>query len=298
MGCLVAGLLLEAGHEVWLLDCFAGRARQLARSGVRLEGIGGTRTVYPHVTTRTDHIGGVDLVFILVKAYDTAAAARSASELSVESTQVITLQNGYGNAETIQHSASVSGVIAGATSHGATHLGVGHIRHAGAGNTIIGRLGAEPDERLRQVASLLTAAGIETETSARIETALWRKLAINAAINPLTALTRLRNGQLLESPATLELLDAVVEETEGILSRADVRLPGPAMAEQVRAVCRTTATNRSSMLQDIENGRRTEIDAINGTLVALATDLGLDAPINELLTNLVSAIPERRSSGD
>jgi len=292
MGCLFASLLDEAGHQVWLLDRSPERARELARSGVRIEGIGGRRIVHPRVAARAADIGGVDLVFMWVKAYDTASAAESMADLLAERTQVITLQNGYGNAETIQRFASPSQVITGATSHGATYLGVGQVRHAGAGDTAIGRLGAEADDRVRQVAALLTKAGIETGVSARIEGALWRKLVINAAINPLTAIARLRNGQLLESPETLKLLDAVVEEAKGILSRAKVDLPGPDVGEQVRAVCRATAANQSSMLQDVERGRRTEIEAINGALVALATDVGLGAPVNELLTNLVSALTE------
>ena len=296
MGCLFASLLSEAGHEVWLLDRSPQRAREIARSGVHIEGIGGARIVHPRISARAADIGGVDLVFMWVKAYDTASAVESISDLLTERTQVITLQNGHGNAQTIQRFASSSGVIAGATSHGATLLGVGQVRHAGTGDTVIGRLGADADDRVRQVAALLTTAGIDTRVSDQIEGALWRKLVINAAINPLTAITRLRNGQLLESPETLRLLDSVVEEAKGILSRADVDLPGPDMGEQVRAVCRATAANQSSMLQDVERGRRTEINAINGALVALATDLSLGAPINELLTNLVSALTEHRGT--
>lgn len=292
MGCLFAALLTEAGHEVWLLDRSSQRAREIARTGVCLEGLGGDRTVHPNVSTRATDIGGVNLIFMWVKAYDTASAVKSTSPLLAEHTQIITLQNGCGNAETIQRAVPGVGVIAGATSHGATHLGVGRVRHVGAGDTTIGRLGGEAGDCVRRVAALLTTAGIETRVSAPIEAALWRKLVINAAINPLTAITRLRNGQLLESPQARKLLYAVVEEATRILSLTDVDLAGPDMGEQVREVCRATAGNRSSMLQDVEHGRRTEIDAINGALVALAASLGTEAPINELLTNLVTALSE------
>ncbi len=289
MGCLFAGLLKEAGHDLWVLDRSAERAEQIARRGIRIEGIGGDRVVRVNATCSPRDAGAMDLIFLWVKAYDTQEAIESSRPLLAPHTEVVSLQNGWGNLEAIVRVTGPRRAIGGITSLGATRLDVGRVLHAGTGDTVIGRPDGRIDD-LERVAGLLSGAGIPTRTSPDIEDAIWSKLIINAAINPLTALTRLKNGQLLEREDTRRLLDAVVDESKEIVLRSGGALIYPDIRRQVYTVCERTAPNTSSMLQDVQRGRRTEIDAINGALVDRARSLGVDAPVNETLTRLVKAL--------
>jgi 2-dehydropantoate 2-reductase len=252
--------------------------------------------------------GSPDLVFVWVKAYDTPSAIKMIHPILADYTHVISLQNGLGNLEAIAQMVNPEKIIGGITSHGATLIDTGHIRHAGKGDTIIGRRRTEPfvptssggklrevmnkqiDDELQKIANLLSGAGIETKVSSDVESTIWSKLIVNAAINPLTAITRLKNGQLLESDETRRLLDLVAEESEKIVKIAGISLAYPDIKSKVYDVCEATAQNTSSMLQDILRGRRTEIDAINGAIVEKAKELNINAPVNEMLTCLVKML--------
>jgi len=290
MGCLFAGLLREAGHDIWVLDKSPERARRLFQGGIQVEGIGGPRVLRVNATSDPREAGPVDLVFVWVKAYDTQKAAEAARPVLAPRTRVVSLQNGWGNLEAIGRVVGPRRLIGGITSIGATWVDAGRVRYAGRGDTVIGVLDKQADDAARRVAGLLSEAGIPTEVSPDVEGVIWSKLVVNAAINPLTALTRLKNGQLLERDETRRLLDAVAEESEGIVVRSGIPLIYPDIRRQVHAVCERTASNTSSMLQDVLRGRRTEVDAINGALVERAGALGLEAPLNEALTRLVRAL--------
>jgi 2-dehydropantoate 2-reductase len=122
-----------------------------------------------------------------------------------------------------------------------------------------------------------------------VQSVLWRKAAVNSAINPVTALTGLRNGQLLEVPALRSLLRQVTQESATVAEHLGHDLSPAPMPDEVEAICRLTAGNRSSMLQDLSAGRRTEIDQINGAIVETAREAGLSAPLNATLAGLVRA---------
>jgi 2-dehydropantoate 2-reductase len=132
-------------------------------------------------------------------------------------------------------------------------------------------------------------AGIETEVSTRIHDLVWNKLLTNVGINALTALTGLKNGKLLDFPETLRLMEALVSEAAEVARRKGVRIDKNPL-EKVKAVAEATRENRSSMGQDFDFKRRTEIDAINGAVVREAAKLGISVPYNQIVTDLVKAI--------
>jgi len=293
MGCLFAGLLVEAGQEdVWLFDKHEERAREIAKNGLRIEGIGGTRSVLG-VKTSVDaqEIGFADLVLICVKSYDTAEASHSILPTVGDATVVLTLQNGLTNVEIISQILGEDKVVAGVTSHGATMLGIGHVRHAGTGETVIGEPAGGSSSRTERIADILTSAGVQTTVSCNIYNSIWTKLVMNAAINPLTAITKLRNGELLEYDETRKLLSTTAEEAARVAAVVSgLELPVGDATSLVEKVCRATSSNVSSMLQDVLRQKRTEIDAINGAIVNEARKMGIEAPINETLTYLVKGV--------
>jgi 2-dehydropantoate 2-reductase len=160
--------------------------------------------------------------------------------------------------------------------------------HTGEGKV---NLGTNP--RQAELQEVLVSAGFQVEIVADPKSLLWGKLVINAAINPLTAILGIPNGDLLTQPDTRELLSEVATEAEFIAYHNGVMLPYPDPIEAVEQVARNTAGNHSSMLQDVLNGRPTEIDAINGAIVLEAEKVGVPTPVNRVLWHLVKGLDSK-----
>ena len=291
MGCLFAARLgrSKAKPDVWLLDKDARRARKIEKKGICVEGLMNFRW---RVRTTVDagKIGHSELVILFTKSYDTEKALGSIGPLLSPETDVLTLQNGLGNLELIAEMVGQDRALGGATAHGATLLEVGRIRHAGMGETTIGKSGGEVSSDLRRIAREFNAAGIVTRISRDINAVIWSKLVINAGINALAAITRLPNGALLEYRGTKEIMRRAVLEAAQVARKKKVRLKYQDPVRKVESVCRATSNNICSMLQDVIQKKRTEIDFINGAIVRQAKILGIKAPLNELLTDLVEGI--------
>ncbi|MCF4151095.1 2-dehydropantoate 2-reductase [Dethiosulfovibrio sp. F2B] len=291
MGCLYGGRLAEAGFDVTLVDVWKEHVDGINSDGLRIEGIGGKRIVKGiKAVTDPNRAGQVDLLVVFVKATLTKTAMEGALGLVGDGTRVLTLQNGLGNVETLSDIVGPDRLIAGTTAHGSTLLGPGSIKHAGEGPTVIGNLSGKTDPFLEELAEILEKAGFSVQISENVMGLIWGKLIVNVGINALTAITGLRNGRLLDFPETKELMRMAVEEALEVARRKGIVLNDPDPARHVEEVCRSTAENRSSMLQDVMNRRRTEIDAINGAVVAEAEKLGLSAPVNLVLFNLVKTL--------
>lgn len=296
MGGLFAARLAAAGEDVSVVDVWAEHVETIRTQGLILEtGEGEVRTK-PVAVTRVEDLttGAADLVIVFVKSGMTAAAARSAQTILGPAGRVLTLQNGLGNAEIIAEVFGADRVLAGTTAQGATLIGPGRIRHGGRGDTHIGRLTGPVDDFCREAAMILSRAGIPAIAEDAVQSLIWGKLVINVGINALTALLRFTNGQLNDHAETRELVKLAVAEAAQVAAASDVRLPYDNAVEKVLAVAAATATNRSSMLQDILRGRATEIDAINGALVREGVRLGVPTPVNATLTLLIKALEKQQ----
>jgi 2-dehydropantoate 2-reductase len=291
MGSLFGALLAEAGNEVWLFDVWAEHVETIKRDGLSIEREGKTRSVKLNATTDPDRIGQAELAIIFVKSTQTRSAARTAQRIAGSHGKVMTLQNGMGNADAIAECIEPDRVLAGTTSHGATLLGAGHIRHAGVGATTIGSWAAGEDGRRLAVefAEFFNRAGIETAAVDDVRSVIWNKLLINIGINAITALSGIKNGQILDLDITRNLSRAAVEEAMAVARAQKVKINEDAV-DIVFKVAKATAVNRSSMGQDVDNKRQTEIAAINGFIVAEARKLGIEAPINFALTALIKTL--------
>ena len=291
MGSLFGAMLAEAGNEVWLHDVWAEHVQTINKHGLTIEREGQTRTLSIAATATPEQIGQAQLVIIFVKSTHTALAAETARKLAGSDGAVMTLQNGMGNADILSEFIDPERVLAGTTSHGATMLGPGSIRHAGIGATTIGAW-AETEqgrERARKLSDFFTQTGIETEAVDDVRSVLWNKLLINIGINAITALTAIKNGQILDLEITRKLSRNAVEEAMKIAREMNIKVREDAV-DHVYAVAEATAVNRSSMGQDVDNKRQTEIRTINGFIVREANRLGLKAPVNETLTALIQTL--------
>ena len=289
MGSLFGGLLSRAGEELWLVGYRKEQVETICSVGLTLEEKEKSQIIPMKATPNVTSVGKADLVIFFVKTYDTERAVSDSLVLEKEDTVFLTLQNGLGNEEAICKKIDRNKVMLGVTGQGATLLRPGHVRHAGWGKTFVGELDHRITDRATRIAQMFCKAGIETEASPNIHDQVWGKLVVNAGINALTALTGFKNGQLLDYPETARLMERLVFEAAQVARRKGVHIEEDPI-EKVRKAAEATRENRSSMGQDFDHRRRTEIDAINGAVVREAQALGILSPFNQAVSDLVKAI--------
>ncbi|MBL7064231.1 MAG: 2-dehydropantoate 2-reductase [Anaerolineae bacterium] len=288
MGSLFGGKL-SAVTEVTLLDPWAEHVAAMQQDGLHIVELNGDETIIPvAATTDPAAVPEVDLVIVFVKAHATRRASQWASRFLAPDGLALTLQNGVGNAEMMAEVLGADRVVAGITSHGATLLGPGRVRHAGKGPTHVA-MRPEVAERLSDAAAAFGQAGFEVHLSDDLESLVWGKLIINVGINGLTAILRVPNGQLVEIPAASALMAQAVAEAEAVCQAKGIVLPYDDPLGRVREVARATATNRSSMLQDVLRGVPTEIGVINEAIVRAGERLGVSTPANEFIVTTIRA---------
>jgi 2-dehydropantoate 2-reductase len=295
MGCLLAAALSDAGHAVFLLDRDAERARRLSLRGITFWRGGTARVVRLPVAAPVDGVPPAwqhpDLIAIAVKAYDTRAAVAGALRLARPHTRWISLQNGLGNAEVLAESVPATQIACATTAMGATRGAEGVVREAGCGVTRWApAVGGAAHGVFTEWAAALAAQGWPVERCDTAAEVVWSKAVINAAINPVTALWRVSNGTAAQRPALAALMAAAANEGGRIAAALGIRLSFADPAAAAAQVCRQTADNLSSMLQDVLAGRRTEVDALNGALVAAAGPAGVAVPVITDLWRRVKAL--------
>lgn len=287
---------LSAVADVSMIGSWREALDTIREHGITIDGDSCCHEVY--TADDPDDAPAADLAIVLTKAYKTPIAAEVAAKTLKPDGLALTLQNGLGNIEVLSAHVGADRAMQGVTMQGATLLGPGHIRTSGRGATHLGyvpiELAAPRDWSAHHLAyeitALLNAAGLKAQLSADIDGLVWGKVIINAAINPLTAILRIPNGALLESEDTIGVMKTAALEAAAVAAAQGIRLPYLDPVERVKYVAELTATNHSSMLQDVLNQRQTEIDAINGQIVERGRALGVPTPVNAVLTSLMRAI--------
>ena len=285
LGCVFAARL-AAVAEVWMLGAWAEGIAAVQRRGIAIHEPDGSLTQV-QVMAGSDPAAAApaDCALVLVKSYQTGRAAAWAARVLAAAGLAVTLQNGLDNGPILAAAVGAERSAVGVTYVGATLLGPGEARLAACQPTFIG-----PARGADRLAALLNAAGLEAHVTAAITEQLWGKVVANAAINPLTALWHASNGELLASAERRALLAALAAEAAAVARGLGCSLPCDDPAVYVEQVCRATAANRSSMLQDVLAGRPTEIDSINGALIAEGRRLGIPTPYNEAVWRLVRGL--------
>ena len=258
----------------------------LRSKGVRLVNARGSEEKFQVLATNDPReCKGSKYAIILVKAWQTERAAHQLAECLAEDGLAITLQNGLGNYEILTQSLGVNRVALGTITVGATLLGPGLVKAAGDGNISI-----ERNQALDPIEAALRLAKFNVQIVEDARSILWGKLVINAAINPLTALLRIPNGELLKRPSARHMMEALACEAAQVAKAEGIELPFTDPVAAAEDVARKTAVNRSSMLQDVLRNAPTEIDAICGAVVKTSQKHGINAPANWACWNLIKAI--------
>jgi 2-dehydropantoate 2-reductase len=286
LATLFAARLSQAGRRVTMLGTWREGICALKQEGARLvDANGNERNFHVHATNNPRECAGMRHAIVLVKAWQTERAAGQLRECLADNGIALTLQNGLGNRETLTRELGPGRVALGVTTSGATLLAPGLVKEGGEGI-----LSIERKQALGPVEEALRSAGFNVQMVEDAQSLVWGKLVINAAINPLTALLRVKNGELLERPPARELMKALAVETAQVARAEEIALPFDDPVARAEDVARRTAANTSSMLQDVLRGAPTEIDAICGAVVRIAKKHRIETPANRVCWQLVRAL--------
>lgn len=294
LGSLLGARLSQADRvRISLLTTDRQHVLAIRQDGLTVEELDGSTRCYrlpafdaPHTLEEAP-----DLVLVSVKTHSIEGAVSSVVDRCHAATLFLTLQNGIGNWERIGRLVGESSVVVGTTAQGATLLAPGRIRHGGNGPTYLGEPDGPPTPRVLAVVEKFRQAGLAAESREGMAQLIWEKLHVNVGINAITALTGIRNGFIAAMPVARELCRAAVEEAMRVARAKGFVMPED-MVERVLAIAQATAVNRSSMGQDVDHRKRTEIDAINGAIVALGEQLHLPTPVNQTLVQLVKILED------
>ena len=295
LGCLLSYFIQKGcattGDRFTLLDYNADRAKILAERGIQYHKGSESITFKVTATPVLESLAEVDVILLCVKSYDVQASLDYCRPLLHKKSLLVFLQNGISHID-MQNYCGDAATAFGTTTEGATLLSPGQVRHAGSGVTYLGFLSPPTPTASRlldQTAAILAAGGLEVKQTTSILTRLWAKLFVNVGINALTASLKCRNGELLALPGVEQRMRAAVHEAERVAVAKDISIEQDPFAATC-TVCEKTAHNISSMLQDVQNNKRTEIDAINVAISSYGRKLDIPTPENDRLCSEINRI--------
>lgn len=292
MGSVIGGLLAKAGNDVTLIDVWKQAVDAINANGLKIEDkAGNVETIKVRAIDQPASAGAMDLVLVFVKCYHTETAVRDGLPMIAPNTVVLSLQNGWGNGPRIAKIVGEEKLLLGVCYHSATVAGPGHVLHAGTGMTFMGELNGKMTDRLARVAKAFTNAGIEVTTTPTVLKEIWSKLALNVCTLPTSALLRFYAPQLVQHEPMLDLMRSLLREVVAVASAQEIPLDFDERWEAITGLLERCAPNaKSSMLQDVEKGRITEIDVINGAIIEAGQRLNVATPYNDAMVKLIKSL--------
>jgi len=290
MGSVYAGLLASGGHEVWAVDTWREHIDAIRKDGLRVEGASGDRTVKIHATCEPDDVGLVDLVVIATKASAVGAAAAVAARLVRPDGVILTIQNGLGSGDRIAQHVKTDKVMLGiASNFGASMKGPGHAEHKSMNLICIGEMAGGMTKRLQRVVDAWATSGFKVKACENINAMIWEKFICNCTYSGSATLTGMTVGEVQDCPSAWAVALACAREADAVARAQGIPLGFDDVEEYVRKFGSTVRAARPSMLQDHLAKRRSEIDAINGAVPIEAAKVGMEAPVNQTVADLVRA---------
>ncbi|MCH9675073.1 MAG: ketopantoate reductase family protein [Gammaproteobacteria bacterium] len=291
MGGTYGGLLARAGHEVALVDTWAEHVQAINADGLRVSGACGEHVI-PIEAMTEPRAEWADLAIFFVDTNANREAAPSVPQALNKDGFAITFQNGIGNVEALQSVLSAERVLGGSSMCSAASVGPGHVNLTHMGTTSLGEVHATTSARADGLADALTEAGLPAEVKPDIMAEVWQKFILNVAINAICATSGLRPAEVARLKELDQFQDRIIDEALAVTAAKGVQLPNPNLREVIKG--QGVKLNRPSMLQHVEAGRQTEIDAINGALIREAKALGVPTPYNEALTALLKGREQKQ----
>lgn len=292
MGSLFGARLAMAGSEVVLVDVWREHVVAINRDGLLFEDDGGAHTVHLAAAHAADLPAGdyPDLVIVFTKTLHSAAALESVRHCIGRATWLLTLQNGLGNDEVAARFVSRTHLMHGVTNYPSDLRGPGSVASHGQGYVRIDGVAGGAGEQQRAIAALLRDAGFDCVLDPGVKRAIWEKVAFNAALNSLAAVTRLPVGGVGGSEAGRSLARQIVDEVAAVAHARGIEVDREATWRSVERAFAEHAAHQPSMLQDILAHRKTEIESINGAVLRYASEVGVPVPVTGTLCQLVRMI--------
>lgn len=299
LGMLLAGKLATSGQaQVRLVTRTEEQALAIRETGLQLQdpgslilrGVTVPVVSFEEFARSSPESGNEYAILLTVKQKDIGSRLASVLQFQLGDNGLLCcFQNGIGHLEQLAEAVAPERLWSAVTTEGARRLSNSSVQHAGSGITWIGgraQGGNQSGNDVSELIELLNKAGFDTKMSKRIDRHIWNKFVMNLVINPLTALLGVTNGALLQSQEALSLMKQLYDEAAGLAVSRQIDLHQE-LWEDLLAVCRATAANRSSMLQDLEAGRQTELEWLTGSLLRMAQEQGVSLPVHEVLYRLV-----------
>jgi len=290
MGSVYAGLLGDAGHEVWAIDSWQQHVDAMRSNGLRLEGISGDRTVKVHAATDPAEAGPCELVIVATKAMDVERAATAASPLIGKDTVVLSIQNGLGGPDTAARIIGKERVMVGVVGgFGASMRGPGHAHHNGMELVRLGEFDGPVTKRLEAVAEVWRSGGFKVKCFDDIDQLIWEKLICNVCFSGTCTLTELTIGEVMGDPDAWASASGCAVEAYQVARARGIKLDFDDPVAYVHNFGTKIPGARPSMLLDHLAKRMSEIDAINGAIPVAAEAVNVAAPFNTVVSALVRA---------
>jgi 2-dehydropantoate 2-reductase len=293
MGCVFGAALANAGFDTTVVDVRTEVIDAINASGITVQRDGQQRRVKIAATTDPTTVGPVDLILFLTKSYHTDDAASFARSMVGSQTTVATMQNGVGNGDILANSFEPAQVVLGVTAESGTILGPGVVDHPGRAATFVGPYDGGTLDRAQGLADVLSASGFDVEPTPAIETEIWRKLVVGASTLPAPALLGLTCGELMNHDEMRGLMDETAVEVVRVARALGHNIDEGERILYIHDLLMQVPEAKGSMVQDIEVGRRTEIDFINGAVVRAGSSIGVETPVNRTLVALVKGWESR-----
>jgi len=293
MGCAIGALLARAGQDVTLIDVWKDAVEVINRDGLKIQNKTGEIATHKvrAATSPAQVAGPVDLLLVFVKCYHTVDAVKSALPILGPDSTVLSLQNGWGNGPRIAEIVGRERVVLGVCYHSATVLGPGHVLHAGQGRTFVGEMDGAVTPRVLKIADTFKAAGLDIEASAQVLKEIWSKLALNVATLPTSSTIKLTAEKLPNTPEMQSLMRELLGEVVSVAQKQGIALDFTERWNSITALLGKLAPNtKGSMLQDVENSRRTQLDVLCRAIVEAGRRIGIPSPYNNAMLWLVRAL--------
>lgn len=289
MGGALAAEAALAGHEVTIVDVSEPLVGQVNAHGIEVHGGGAVVTGRPRATTDAATVGPVDVVVLFVKAQHTRSAAATIAQLRDADTVVLSLQNGWGNAPVLAEVLGTGRLTIGVTYHSCSVLGLGVVNHTGRGATYVGDYDGDGGAA-RVATELLDSAGWTATVTSDVRTEIWKKLVLNAATLPTSALSGLNAGSLGANAPLTPLVAALAREASAVAVAQGLAIDPEERVTYIANLLANAGSGKSSMLQDAEARRKTEVEVINGAVSAAGRAHGVPTPLNDAMSALVGGL--------